>query len=348
MNFKKDIYQLPTPDKVYDWQGIRWEIFLAKNFSSQWVNETTHNLVLKCRQSFERYGEISLEDDYDNKSLVLLARVHFENENGQQEEFFSLRLIPAQGEPFLTEDLQVILHGGGNLYELIKDKLHFGHSESHKYIFTISRFCGLSLIPSNQNHLKHTTLSLVILWLFALEGVPKPHKDIAITAMFNRHIFSKVSRLKINNKEFVLSLPEIHETLSLSIENFGNFFPGPVAFHYPAYFFNLPELISWFRKIFDDKKINLDTIKHCWGTEIDWVQIEKELSHDKMAVIKKMHGLGKMLNGCTPLPGCKLNSVELRNDLEEAVKSSLVLKLIKLEDLEKILKKFLDNISFIV
>jgi hypothetical protein len=350
---KKIISQLPPADKVYTWQGVTWEIYLAKNFFvSEWENEATHAMVLECRKSFKRYGEIRLIDDFDNKSLVLLTRVCFERNGVSQEEFFSLRLIPAQGEPFLTEDLKITFFDGRSLHEIIKEKLFFNQSKIEENLFTISRFCGFSLgdrIDVNNTcsqKLKFTTISFVLMWRLALENLSHLKKNIYFTAMFNQDMFNKLSKYKIDNQETVLFLPEISEIIAMAVENFKNFSPGPVAFHYPTYFFHLSELFFWLKKILSEKKISMNTVKHFLQQEIDLEQVEGHLSSNKIAVIEKLCWLGKMLNTSEALPGSDLSSAQLRADLEKSVSRPLVLKIVGLNDLESRLKKFLNDLGF--
>lgn len=353
VEIKKIINQLPTAHKVYARDGVEWKIYLAKDFFvPNWKDEAVRKVVLECRKSFRRYGEIHLEDEFDIKSLVLLIQVNFDIDGTPQQEFFSLRLVPASGEPFLTEDLKITFLDGKNLYEIMRERLSFGQSQVEENIFTISRFCGFSLVGRSNTDiyqsqkLRFTTISLVLMWLFALNNLSKMAESTYLTAMFNQDIFNKLSRCKFNNRESDLFLPEISETMAGSSDFFKIFSPGPVAFHYPTYFFHLPQLVSWLKKIMIEKKITIDTIKHFLQMEIDWVQLEEYLLSNKIAVIKKLSGLGKMLNSTEALPGSDLDSAQLRADLAKSATHPLVLKLIKLKDLEDRLKKFLNDLNF--
>jgi len=346
------INKLPVADEVYSWQKVKWKIYIAKNFSSHnWGDEVVHKLVLECRKSFRRYGDIALDDAFDKKSMVVLLQADFEKDNICQTEFFSLRVIPASGEPVLTEDLQITFRNGKNLYTIIKERLFFGQSEIENNVFTLSRFCGFHVSDqlddiSDKQRLKFTTVALSLMWWFSLKHLPDIGGEVYLTAMFNREIFNKLSKFNFDGQEKKLLLPEVEETILMPSNSLKNFSPGAVAFHYPAYFFHLPRLVEWLKKMVSDNKISKLDLNHFLQKEVDLIKLEKQLTGNKIEVIEHLSGLGKLLNSPDVLPVSNTKSAALRDDLESSVEQPLTLKIVKLDRLHSILKNFLDDLNF--
>src|SRR3989339_40632 len=353
-NLEQISLSLPVADESYDWQGVKFDIYLAKKFySEQWENEPLRALVLKCRESFHRYGKVAVEDGYDNKSLVSIVGVSYLVDERLVKEWLTIRLVPAQGEPVLSEDLQVEFLDQKKLFDLIKEKLFYNQENSAQRLFTISRFCGIAPYyqdnfqpVSDQKKIKFTALSFVLLCKFSLKFIDLTDKHVYITAMFHHNIFERVIYLKHNDQQAYLELPDTHETLSVNPESLRSFFPGDVVFRHPTYFFKIKELILWVKKMLAEGKINSDTLQLFLKTEIDWDNAQRQLLDNKLALVNQLSSLGDLLSGDELLANSSCNRKQLRQLLEEEVPKSLILKLIYQSDLERRVEKFLTDLNF--
>ncbi len=339
IDLEQTIQSLPVADESYDWQGIKFDIYLAKNFfDNQWCNDALRLLVLKCRESFHRYGDVAVEDGYDKKSLVTIVGVSYLVNERLVKEWITIRLVPAFGEPFLSEDLQVKFADEQSLFEKIKEKLLPDNNDTEKRLFTISRFCGIA--PYYQDSfqsvegskkIKFTLLSFILLCRFSLNRVSLVDRHFFITAMFHHNIFERLGFFKYGDKQSLFELPDIHETLSVDLEGLKIFNPGPVSFRHPTYFFRIKELLVWVKKMIDDGKINNVVLKN----EINWEEIEKDLNENKLNVITRFASLGELLG-----------DDNLKKSLTAEVPLSLILKLIHQAELEIKISKFLDDLNF--
>lgn len=354
LNLEQISLLLPVADESFDWQGVKFDIYLAKKFNTdQWQDESLRSLVLKCRESFYRYGKVALEDGYDNKSLICIVGASYLVEERLVKEWLTIRLVPAQGEPMLSEDLQVEFLDQKKLYELIKEKLFNSQENSAQRLFTISRFCGIapyfqdSFQPlQNQKKIKFTALSFALLCNFSLKYINYSDKHVYITAMFHHNIFERIIYLKHNAQEAYLELPDTHETLSVHPDILKSFFPGDVVFRHPTYFFKIKELILWVKKMLSEGKINNDTLRLILKKEIDWDIAHQQLVNNKLAVVSQLSSLGDLLSGDEFLDDGLFTRKQLRLLLEEEVPKSLVLKLIHQSDLEQRVEKFLADLNF--
>ncbi len=346
---------LPAVDESYDWQGVKFDIYLAKNFfTDKWRNESLRNLVLKCREAFHRYGKVALEDSYDDKSLVSIVGVSYLVAERPVKEWITVRLIPASGEPFLSEDLEVEFSNQKKLYDLIKEKLFYNQDDSIQRIFTISRFCGIApyfqdnfQLVENKQKIKFTALSFVLLCRFSLKYFNLPDKHVYVTAMFHHHIFERIFFFKHNNNQTYLELPDTYETLSVHPDSLKIFFPGEISFRHPTYFFRIKELVIWIKKMLIQEKISVVTLKSVLKKEIDWDNVEQQLLDNKLELIKQLSSLGDIVSGDEILPGNICSREQLRKILEEEVPRSLILKLVHQSDLEQKINKFLADLNFL-
>ncbi len=344
---KLDIEQiipfLPTADESYQWEGVKLDIFLAKNFyTDEWQNESLRLLVLKCRESFYRYGDVEVEDNYDKKSLISIIGVSYLFGNRLVKEWITIRLVPAEGAPSLSEDLHVEFDNHKKLFQLIKEKILFDRKDSEKRLFTVSRFCGISpyfeddfRFVAESKKIKFTLLSFVLLCKFSMKYIALDDKHYYFTAMFHHNIFDKLGFFHHRDKKIEFSLPDTFKTLSMDQDELNTFFPGPVAFRHPTYFFRIKELVLWIKSMLNENKIDPDSLNLILKTKIDWIEIEKRLFENKLEVVTQLSALGVLFE-----------DLNLRNLLRREVPLSLILKLIHQSELQQKINNFLAEINF--
>ena len=354
LDLKQIVLSLPTADESYNWQDVKFDIYLAKNFfTDQWQNQSLRNLVLKCRESFHRYGKVALEDSYDDKSLVSIVGVSYFIDERQVKEWLTIRFVPAHGEPFLSEDLQIEFINQKKLYDLIKEKLFYNADDSTKRLFTISRFCGIAPYfednfqsVENQNKIKFTAISFSLLCKFSLKYFSLPDKHVYITAMFHHNIFKRLAFVNHNNLQACLELPDTHETLLVHSDSLQTIFPGEVAFRHPTYFFRIRELVVWVKKMLVEDKLNNATLLSVLKTEIDWDKIDQQLIDNKLVIVKQLSALGDLLSGDEILLNSRCDRQQLRQMLRDEVPLSLLFKLAYQLDLEQRIDRFLADLKF--
>lgn len=97
------------PNLVLDWAGVTLEVFRAKWSGAAWPSDDLSDVIRTGRERFRTcYGEKApVFDVYDEKAAIYAVRASYDAPDlGEQvTEWLSLRLVPAQGLPSLTEDL---------------------------------------------------------------------------------------------------------------------------------------------------------------------------------------------------------------------------------------------------
>ncbi len=346
---------LPGSQKKYNWQGVEFDLYIAKDFGvDNWRSAELKQLVLNCRQAFERYGEISLEDDLDKKSAVLLVRARYSEAGKQMEEWFSMRFVQANGHPFLTEDLLVKFKDGKNLFEIIKNKYYTTDQEAANNIFTISRFCGTAPYNtddlSGENNFKRrfTALAFYLMALLALENVFEKEKIFHITAMFHNSIFERLRIFHWKDLKHSFDFDFVHEVLEIPQEYMIDFSPGPVALRYPTYFFHLSKLVAWIKKAIEEKKISHHTVNHYLQKEVDMNDVEISLENNRIKGVKSLSNLGLIFTGSDKLVHSEYTGDELGKELEQEVEKTLVLNIFTSVGLRNKINEFLEKLNFFV
>jgi hypothetical protein len=119
---------------------VKCDVFQAKDWRKpNWNSTELRSVVESARNSYRVYSdEIPLVDEYDKKSSSYVAKMQGDG----REKSYSLRFVPAVGEPNNTEDLDFyVYHSAGDkqpVGNIIGDKLRVGKDQ----IFSLSRVCA--------------------------------------------------------------------------------------------------------------------------------------------------------------------------------------------------------------
>lgn len=343
--------KLPKPEKSYAWQGVNFDLYIAKNFNtSKWLNQQLKGIVLLCRKSFKRYGNVPLVDEYDKKSLIILVRINYAENNKRLTEWFTLRVISANGKPDMTEDLLLQFENGKKLYDIIKEKF-YPNTDGSKSIFTLSRFCGSTVYL--QNGLKatdfkrrFTNIAFVLMGFLATENLTSKFADFHLTAMFHHNIMERLKHFEWEGKKAKFNFDEIFDVLGLAPEGLKKLSPGNIAYYYPTYFFRLEQLINWLKVLQNEGKLSAQTFNHYLKNELNWVEIDDHATANKIKVVKKLSGLGALFTAKKKIHDSDLSGDDLRARLNNEVEKTLVLNVFSNKSFEKKIQSFLKDLNF--
>ena len=104
-------------------------------------------LLTTLRSSYARYGSVPALDEYDAKSCTLIGMVKSQclcgsGPDHQASEWHSIRFIPAEGEPYGTDDFALCTVESGNLGTLLQTTLFSNEIGYAKHIVSITRICA--------------------------------------------------------------------------------------------------------------------------------------------------------------------------------------------------------------
>ncbi|MGE5041411.1 MAG: hypothetical protein ACM3IJ_00735 [Candidatus Levyibacteriota bacterium] len=99
---------LPRPVHTEKIAGGNFSLYRAKElFVPEWGNFAAQALVTEARKSYQLYGDIPLLDRFDQKAAVYLTQVTFQDDKERPaNEWFTVRFVPGEGEPYSSEDLE--------------------------------------------------------------------------------------------------------------------------------------------------------------------------------------------------------------------------------------------------
>ncbi len=96
---------LPAPTAQYAAPGVEFDVYRAKGLHrNRWNSRALKEIVLACRNSYARYGDRPLLDEYDKKAAIYLVRARYPVANlqspaGSLQEWLSIRMVPGDGKP---------------------------------------------------------------------------------------------------------------------------------------------------------------------------------------------------------------------------------------------------------
>lgn len=329
------------------------DIYLAKDIHTPtWQHPKLRQLVNLARQSYKVHGNVPTEDEYDDKSLIYLVKASYrlENEptNPKLVEWFSLRIIPAEGQPEGNQDVSIYGHLPSQtpFLKLFSQSMGLNSEQALKQLYTISRVCAIrpqlavdATIKQMNNPITYTNAHTSISFAFALETFInsfKSHKlDPVLTCQMNQRLIDHLN---------------IFEEVAFELEPADSFLktdPGSIRimrhqldwypYHYPGNFLNINELSQMLHNLIKEEKISLETLSCYINEDLDPIQILKQ-PH-----IKQFKNFGKLLTHKGTLPHARITGGHLRQLVSKHVSDGPKLLLVSSSKLEKNLKRFFEH-----
>ncbi len=344
---------LPKPINTENIGNTKFEIYLAKKlFKPQWDDQILRRLVVEARKTYKEYygddiNEINL---YDDKSAVYLVCTSYNYRNPQGKEFpvkewFSLRFIPATGEPTMNEDLNFYIFNDDlkkySLLEIFRQRLKpflkLSDTQIMERLITLSRFCAIRPYPSlNGNeglkNNKHSTISFALMNRQFLLDIVNMRLNIQfMTCQVHTHMSDKLLTYSANKQ--IRSFPFTHAYKQLDL--LPNFIrisrnkKGVYAYKFPGYFLSLKNLVNTLEFLSQQNKLPINIIKEYLDKEIDFIKI---LNNPKIYHFRKM---GELFTKNGKIPGTNLTGEELRNLLDKNVEDGPTLRIMEIESWKK-------------
>ncbi|MDB4777994.1 hypothetical protein OAG68_00895 [bacterium] len=339
------------PSQNFSFHDVTIDVFLAKDFFNRsWVHHRLKDIVQQCRKTFSRYGNVANILDYDTKSAVYLGRATYTIDGKIVHEWLSFRLVPALGEPRLTEDLKGCEIGGRNLLEaLIEQQIVDTRGESLSQILTLSRLCGIHpYLAEGENPVELPKKLQYGAILFAcmqscfnnrqhLESLePK-----VITALFQRPFLDAFMAHGATAK---IEIPTAREVLRGSLKN-----PSIVlkrdekSYRYPGYFLHLHELLKALTALIDSQRLRDTTIIHHAKLNAPLREIRKRNPRTS-TLLEELEHLSELITHEGLLHDSDMTGSELREYIDIHVSDGPTLHLLAIDDWRKEIARFINSI----
>jgi hypothetical protein len=155
-----------------------------------------------------------------------------------------------------------------------------------------------------------------------------------LTGTLRKELLKKVLRF---NSKIYLYLPDAHKIIGCASSEV-RLDRSLLAYNFPGYFLNIPELVSLLEKLIKQGKLSFDSVK----TFLKFYQpnFKKYLEKKKyVEVLNRIKGLDKLLLFSGPIPKAKIKGEELRSLIAKHVSDGPVLKIVAVDKWKKQLDK---------
>ena len=316
---------LPNPVRQFRVGAANFSVYQAKSFYTHtWLSDNLKRLTVRARHSYLRYGSVPLLDEYDTKASVYVCSVSYLAENdvgpaGTITEWVSMRFIPADGVPVLTDDLAQYFFKDSSIGDWLLQTHSIGE-EIFRRVVTISRLCGFSSrgVHEYARHtpLRYTALAFLFINFCAFSNSDTAHVDY-ITAVFHEQFFKKILDEIYTQSEVVLPTPRMEEYLGCT--------PGDVrlkrkimTYRFPTYFLPIKELTGFLVKLLDGGQLTEATLEQ-FVTNFSREQLSDWGDQSHVELTHNLTGLGNLFSHVGPIPASPLTGEELRVLIDKEV-----------------------------
>ena len=300
----------------YSLFGYTFNVFLAKkSFELDWESYELGKIVRSARESYQVYGDVPIEDEYDYKSDIYVTQVI--GKTGIVS-YYSARFIAAVGEPPLSDDLDIFYYHSSPIFETIKKEIFKGDYTTENYldrIYTISRLCKVK--EASKSAARTPRWILIICVAVMLESfLSRVQKHIYLSGVFHPALFFRGSL----NGGIDLSLEHLFDRASdtLGIAETGiSIERNLLSYRYPLYFLDSNEIIRLLRRLLSESLISKDTILEYFSDAVLDIVTEKKMTYN----ISDLHPLNmeKMVNENELMKFSKLNGDEFKTFLDSEI-----------------------------
>lgn len=330
----KEAFQVRLPKPSFVWYSnfVRIDVFLAKDFFSgeKWENEELRNLVHSARCSYKQYGDLPLEDAYDNKAGIYIARAQGRSPMSSKEEaieWLSLRFISNFGTPESTEDLDNTHLDHVSIKDIVSKCLHDSiHQHPHpQEVISLSRLCGISSyaysniqrkagVGSRREKLHWTALSFAIMNLVFLRDYKRIQNVKYISALLRPELLQKLLYLKLDDKSHQIHIEPAEKTLKFQQKI--KLKRSELFYKYPGYYLNVEQLLGVIGDLLRQGQFSEETIRHYFGCESKEIFQQYSTTYDRLL---KLRNLGNLLTEPNFIYKAKISGNTLRDIINERV-----------------------------
>lgn len=341
---------LPEPQYKESVGDITFSVYRVKRlYNPRWDSNVLKKIVGEARKKYQLYyGDmVPLFDSYDNKAAVYLTLVQHKGTKAQK--WYSLRFIPALGEPQRSEDIDYYVQYTADgkrisLLTLMRNRIRglsdLTKSQILSRIVTHSRFC--STTSSQKSYGNYSGLVYALMNKQFINDLKSEHQTFDIMTCQLNGVMSDIifSHTKGNHK---VNLPLVPGHTQLKLEKNSilaiNRNKARYAFPCPGYFLDLMDIVGVLDKLIQKGHLTRNIVeKHL----PEGITFEKILHNPH---IKDFRFMGKLLTHEGTIDGTALTGKKLRSILNEEVKDAPILHIMKTDEWAKGLDEFIEFIK---
>lgn len=316
---------LPNPVRQFRVGEAIFSVYQAKSFyAHSWLNDNLKRLTVRARHSYLRYGAVPLLDEYDTKASVYVCSISYPVETGagpasEITEWVSMRFIPADGVPVLTDDLAQYFFKDTSIGEWLL-QTHSVGKEIFRRVVTISRLCGFSSIGVHEyaRHipLRHTALAFLFINFCAFSDPHTAHVNY-VTAVFHEQFFKRILSEIYTQSGVALETPRVEEFLGCSPDEV-RLKRKIMTYRFPTYFLPVKELTGFLIRLLDGGQLTEATLEQ-FIINFSRQQLGEWEKQSHVELTHNLTGLGNLFSHTGPIPASPLTGEELRMLVDKEV-----------------------------
>lgn len=251
------------PISVWFGQGAEFNVYRARDMLTDKWNGDLKQLVLFCRESFFKYGQRPLLDDFDLKAAIYLVSADYEEAGFEVSEWLSIRMVPGWGYLLGVFELELYCLNGARL-----DKMLLGDNpENWKSIVSSSRMCHIKptvkfSFDCLSQKSRFTAHAFALIHQQFIDDYEVDYQYI--TAIISDDFIKKGLTIYNSGRSATPHFVPAHELLNVKKDQI-TLDRSIYAYSFPTYWFNPADLLELIRRLLDRRLISAETLSCYFG-----------------------------------------------------------------------------------
>ena len=309
---------------VSEWKmgEVLFRIYRIKNLLDDcWNDLGLKNLLLSARRSYGVFGRRALLDGYDSKSAIYIAQALYPRD----EEWLSIRLVPGEGTPLGTGELEKFSYQGHSIAYYVKKNLFGGDPNFWRYIFSSSRMCGIH--PKSSTRHRFTAYCYALINLHFIEDYLLKSDGRCVTGVIINRFVDHALTVEIDGQKYGTAFTPAYKFLDISDPKeirYNRKLNKYYVYRFPAYFLNAEQLVRVVQELIDSGRLSENTVESFLEIKISFRELTQSSNFTPLGSLRN---LGKLLIIRGPIPDSKITGEELRALLDRSVDDGPELKI---------------------
>lgn len=355
--FRNLSQELTTPLSSWKFGDVIVKIYRPKNlYEAKWVDEVAKELVFAARRfSNLLYGR-PLTDKYDPQSAIYAGSATYPLLIGREyfflKEWLSVRLVPGNGNPRGTGELEIYTCRGENVADVVRRKFFQGDHDFLNFIAASNRMCGcrpyfksksdekrmtVDLLPKK---IQHTALLYALINKHFVDDYLIHFGSRYITGVIIDQLVDKALTINIGSGRYGAYFKNAHELLGVApneikLDRHTN---NNYAYHYPTYFLNVRQLLQWLDGLISRGLLTRESIEHYLKTDLSFSEIAKQPNLH----LECLRNLRKLFSASGQICGSGLTGDDLRGLANIEVEDGPKLRITPISDMMNSIEVFLN------
>lgn len=323
---------------ISEWQigEVLFRIYRAKNLLNDcWNDLELKDLLLSARHSYGVFGRRALLDGYDSKSAIYIAHALYP----EDEEWLSIRLVPGEGEPLGTGELEKFSYQGHSIAYFVKKNLFGGDPNFWRYIFSSSRMCGIH--PKNSPKHRFTAYCYALINLHFLEDYLLRSDGRCVTGVIINRFVDHALTVEIDGQKYGTAFIPAYKFLGISDPKkirYNRKLNKHYVYRFPAYFLNAEQLVAVLQDLIDSGRLSEKTVEAFLKIKISFREL---VQASNFTPLGSLRNLGRLLMVRGRIPDSQITGEDLRALLDYSVDDGPELKITEIPLMKKSIEDIL-------